>query len=34
MQWLRHWHMASIGGALLVTALGRWSRRAAGGESG
>ena len=33
-EWLRHWHLASIGGALLVTALGRWSRRAAGGDSG
>lgn len=25
--WLRHWHAAAIGGALLVTLIGRWSRR-------
>jgi predicted tellurium resistance membrane protein TerC len=24
--WLQHWHAASIAGALLVTAFGRWSR--------
>jgi YjbE family integral membrane protein len=25
--WLRHWHVAAIGGALIVTLVGRWSRR-------
>lgn len=25
--WLRHWHVAAIGGALVVTLIGRWSRR-------
>jgi YjbE family integral membrane protein len=25
--WLRHWHAAAIGGALLVTLIGRWGRR-------
>lgn len=24
--WLRHWHVAAIGGALVVTLIGRWSR--------
>lgn len=27
-EWLRHWHVAAIGGALLVTLVGRWIRRA------
>lgn len=27
-EWLRHWHVAAIGGALVVTLIGRWSRRA------
>lgn len=26
-EWLRHWHVAAIGGALLVTLVGRWIRR-------
>ena len=26
-EWLRRWHLASIGGALLVTLIVRWSRR-------
>ena len=26
--WLRHWHGAAIAGALLVTGIGSWSRRA------
>ncbi len=26
-EWLRHWHAAAIGGALLVTLVGRWMRR-------
>ena len=26
-EWLRHWHVAAIGGALLVTLIGRWWRR-------
>ena len=25
-EWLRHWHVAAIGGALLVTLVGRWWR--------
>jgi YjbE family integral membrane protein len=28
-EWLRHWHAAAIGGALLVTLIGRWMRRSA-----
>jgi YjbE family integral membrane protein len=27
-EWLRHWHAAAIGGAVLVTLVGRWLRRA------
>jgi predicted tellurium resistance membrane protein TerC len=27
-EWLRHWHGAAIAGALLVTGVGNWRRRA------
>ncbi len=32
--WLRHWHAAAIGGALLVTIVGWWSRRGTGAAAG
>jgi len=30
-EWLHHWHGAAIAGALLVTGIGSWSRRASRG---
>ena len=28
-EWLRHWHVAAVGGAVAVTLIGRWMRRTA-----
>jgi YjbE family integral membrane protein len=28
-EWLRHWHVAAVGGAVAVTLIGRWMRRSA-----